>query len=227
MYQSSVQRSSPVVLNLIIINALVFLAQVVFANDSPIGDIGQLFALHAYESQFFKPHQVITHMFMHDADMGSPFFLFHLIFNMYALWLFGSILERVWGSKRFLFFYIVSGIGAAIAQMAYWHNAFAGAANGDMQAVAMLHYSSAVGASGAVMGVLAGFAYLFPNTPLMIIPIPIPIKAKWLILGYVAYDFFSGLGGAATGIAHFAHVGGALVGFIITVFWNKTRKTFY
>lgn len=227
MFQSSVQRSAPVVLNLIIINALVFLAQVIFANNSPIGNINNLFALHAYESQFFKPFQLLTHMFMHDSDMQSGFFLFHLIFNMYALWLFGSIIERVWGSKRFSIFYIICGIGAGLAQMAHWHYVFENMAQVGSEEYLAMQYTSAVGASGAVMGVMAAFAYLFPNTPLMIIPIPIPIKAKWLILGYVLFDFFSGISGSGIGIAHFAHVGGAVVGFLLTLYWNKSRKKFY
>jgi membrane associated rhomboid family serine protease len=200
-YGNSFQRSSPVVLNLIIINALVFLVQMIFDGEDKI--ITGTLALYPYNSGLFKPYQLVSHLFTH----GS---LIHILFNMYALWMFGTALERAWGPKRFLIFYLVCGLGAACAQL-------------------FLSDSPAVGASGAIMGLLAGFAYLFPNTEFFIIPIPFPIKAKYMVAIYAAIDLFGGFHpGGADNIAHFAHLGGLVMGFILVLFWNKTnKKTFY
>ena len=200
-YGNSMQKTTPVVLNLIIINALVYVAQMVL--DKTMG-LTNMIALYPYDSGLFKPYQLVTHMFAHD-----PTNFFHILFNMYALWMFGSVLERVWGPKRFLIFYLACGLGAAVAQM------FVG--------------SPAIGASGAVMGLLAAFAYLFPNTEFFILPFPFPIKAKYMVAIYIAIDLFGGLHpGQADNIAHFAHLGGLVMGFILVIIWNKTnKKTFY
>jgi membrane associated rhomboid family serine protease len=197
---NSFQRTTPVVLNLIIINALVFIAQLFL--DKSIG-ITDLFALYPYDSGFFKPYQLVTTMFTHAGFM-------HILFNMYALWMFGSVLERVWGPKRFLIFYLVCGLAASVAQL-------------------FLSDYPAVGASGAIMGLLAGFAYLFPNTEFFILPIPFPIKAKYMVAIYAGIDLFGGLhGGKADNIAHYAHLGGLVMGFVLVIIWNKTnKKTFY
>lgn len=201
-----VDRFPPIVKNLIIINVLVFVAQLIFDKEYALT---LRLALWPVETPLFEPYQVFTHMFTH-----SPSFIFHIIMNMLILYSFGRILENIWGPKRFLFFYLACGIGAAATHLAMQY--FMGDA------------APAVGASGAIMGVFVAFAYLFPNTELMIIPIPIPIKAKWLVLAYIAFDLFGGFGGVGTGIAHFAHLGGALTGFIIVMIWNKTnRKTLY
>src|SRR5450756_1893877 len=136
-YGTSNQRTTPIVLNLIIINALVYIAQMIM--DKTVGLTNYL-ALYSVHSEYFKPYQLVTHMFAH-----SPATFFHILFNMYALWMFGTVLERVWGAKKFLIFYLVCGLAAGVAQM------FAMDING-----------SAVGASGAIMGLLAAFAYLFP-----------------------------------------------------------------
>jgi membrane associated rhomboid family serine protease len=128
--------------------------------------------------------------------------------------MFGRVLENIWGAKRFLFFYLACGVGAAIVHLA-------------MQAI-MGGGAPAVGASGAVMGIFVAFAYLFPNTELMIMPIPMPIKAKWVVLIFALYDLFGGVGAIGDNIAHFAHLGGALTGFLIVLFWNKSnRRTLY
>ena len=200
-YGNSMQRTTPVVLNLIIINALVYVAQMVL--DKTIG-LTNILALYPYDSGLFKPYQLVTHMFAHD-----PTNFFHILFNMYALWMFGSVLERVWGPKRFLIFYLVCGLGAGIAQM--------------------LVGAPAIGASGAIMGLLAAFAYLFPNTEFYILPFPFPIKAKYMVAIYAAIDLFGGLHpGSADNIAHFAHLGGMVMGFILVIIWGKTnKKTFY
>lgn len=198
------QKTTPIVLNLIIINALIFIAQMVL--DKTIG-LTNYIALYSYQSDFFKPYQLVTHMFAHD-----PGNFFHILFNMYALWMFGAVLERVWGPKKFLIFYLVCGLAAGLAQM------FTMGPNG-----------SAVGASGAIMGLLAAFAYLFPNTQFYILPFPFPIKAKYMVAIYAAIDLFGGLHpGAADNIAHFAHLGGMVMGFILVIIWGKSNtKTFY
>ncbi len=197
---NSFQRITPVVLNLIIINALVFLIQNVF--DGPDEKVTSLLALYPIQSGLFEPYQLVTHMFAHGG-------IAHLLFNMFALWSFGSMLERVWGPKRFLIFYFVCGLAAAAAQL-------------------LLTNSAAIGASGAIMGLLGAFAYLFPNTQLFIFPIPFPVKAKWAIIGIAAIDLFGGVYPTGSNIAHFAHLGGLVAGLILVIIWSKTnKKTLY
>jgi len=221
----------PIVKNLIFINALFFLATGFLFRD--IGDHGLqgVFGLWPVNHPNFRPYQVFTHMFTHGD-------LFHILFNMFALWMFGRTLESIWGPKKFLLFYLVCGIGSAIAHMimAYFEFQPLAEALEMAKATGQSDYVEfilsqpiyAVGASGAVMGVLVGFAYLFPNTELMLLFPPIPIKAKWLILILVAFDLFGGLGKTSDGIAHWAHLGGAAMGFILVYIWNKTnKKTFY
>ena len=203
----------PIVKNLLFINGLFFLAtaflfpdRIYFPGYENQGLLGVL-GLWPIDHENFRPYQIFTHMFTHAGIM-------HILFNMFSLWMFGRILESVWGPKRFLIFYLVCGIGAAAVHLAVQY--FLGG------------YSYAVGASGAVMGVLVAFAYLFPNTELMLLFPPIPIKAKWLILIMIAYDLFGGLGRTSDGVAHWAHLGGAAVGFLMVYIWNKTnKKTFY
>jgi membrane associated rhomboid family serine protease len=227
-YGNGFQRTTPIVLNLIIINALVYFAQVAFGGSGSFNQVDDLFALHHYKSDLFKPYQIVTHMFMHGG-------FFHLLFNMFALWMFGSNVERVWGPKRFLTFYLICGLGAAFAQMGsytfdFWQIDHVNlAAEEVIQYQDILRRSATVGASGAIMGVLAAFGYLFPNTELILFPIPVPIKAKWAIMGIIALDVFGGVSKVpGDNIAHFAHVGGALIGLLLVMFWNKTnKKTFY
>ena len=233
-YGNSFQRTTPIVLNLIIINTLVFFAQGMFAGTSILvggqeesNRVYELFALHHYKSEFFRPYQIVTHMFMHGSFM-------HLLFNMLGLWMFGSMIERIWGPKRFLTFYLICVLAAAFTQMGSYAVEFANVNYGSPDRMNNLkylisQYSSTVGASGAIMGVMAAYAYLFPNTQLFIMPIPFPIKAKWAIMGYIALDVFGGIYRVPNdNIAHFAHVGGAVAGFLLVFFWNKTKKqTFY
>lgn len=193
----------PVVKYLVIVNVVVFIAQVLL--DPQIGLTVNYLALHPLDAPDFSPYQVITHMFSH-ANIG------HILFNMFGLWMFGRELENIWGSKRFLNFYLISGIGAAVFHLL-------------VQQV-MGTYSIAIGASGAVMGIFAGFAYLFPNTPLMLLFFPVAIKAKWLMIGLIAFDVFGGIRGGDN-IAHFAHLGGALTGFIMVWIWNRDKRRFY
>jgi membrane associated rhomboid family serine protease len=206
----------PVVKNLIIINVLVWVAQLIY--DRQGYDLSSILALYPLGSEDFKPYQIATHMFAHaayDSPVHWNIQFSHILFNMFGLWMFGRVLENVWGPKRFLLFYLICGVGAAAAHLAVQY--FTGG------------YSAAVGASGAIMGILAAFAYLFPNTELYLMFIPIPIKAKWAVLGMVLLDLVGGVG-QVTGdnIAHFAHLGGAATGFILVLIWKKTnRRKFY
>ncbi|MEO6489667.1 MAG: rhomboid family intramembrane serine protease [Ferruginibacter sp.] len=227
-YGNSFQNTTPIVLNLVIINVLAYFAQVAFGGMEPINNVNDLFALHHYRSEVFRPYQLVTHMFMH----GS---FFHLLFNMIALWMFGSMTERIWGPKRFLIFYLVCGLGAGLAQMGsyafeFWEIDHANIGPDLLeQYQTILRQNATVGASGAIMGILAAFGYLFPNTQLFIMPFPFPVKAKWAVLGFIALDVFGGVYRVqGDNIAHFAHVGGALIGFLIVFYWNKTNKqTFF
>lgn len=233
----------PIVKNLIIINVLVYVAQMLLDKQYAITEKLMLWPLmpqqlHEWlvsqgalsEANKFHPYQIATHMFSH-----SPGSLFHIIFNMFALWMFGKILENVWGQKRFLIFYLACGVGAAALHLGIqyfrceqlWD---AISANNIMAINKLIGGAApALGASGAVMGVMAAFAYTFPNTELYIMFIPFPIKAKWAVLGYAAIDLFGGVANiSGDNIAHFAHLGGAITGFIIVLIWNKTnRKTLY
>ena len=227
-YGNRFQQTTPIVLNLIIINVLVYLAQMVTSGSVGSDPAGDLFALHHYKSTYFQPYQIVTHMFMHGG-------FFHLAFNMLALWMFGTMVERVWGPKRFLIFYFVCGLGAAFFQLGsyaydFWqldHNILSEGLNAKYQDALRSNYT--VGASGAIMGILAAFGYLFPNTEMIIIPIPVPIKAKWAISGMILLDVFGGVVKVqGDNIAHFAHIGGALIGFLLVLYWNKSnKKTFY
>lgn len=231
----------PIVKNLIIINVLVFLAQTMFDRQYNLTGILALYPaipeqLRQYLVEFrhpeylqgerFYPYQIATHMFTHGSFM-------HILFNMFGLWMFGKILENVWGAKRFLFFYLACGVGAAAVHLTVQY----------FESLQLLHAieandpdwqshlgaaSPAVGASGAIMGIFAAFAFLFPNTELFIMFIPFPVKAKWAVLGLAAFDLLGGISSYGTGIAHFAHLGGALTGFILVLIWNKTgRQRFY
>jgi membrane associated rhomboid family serine protease len=228
---NSFQSIPPVIKNLIIVNALVFFAQYIFGNNE-FGWINNTFALHDIHSEFFRPHQIVTHMFMHGG-------LAHLFFNMLPLWMFGSILENLWGSKRFLIFYVLCGLGAAVLHL--------GVLYFEMEPVMEmfkqlpisqqeeLRYASnfkinvpTVGASGAVFGCLAAFGYLFPNS-LIYMYFFIPIKAKWFVIFYAALELWLGVqNSAGDNVAHWAHLGGALVGFLLVLYWNKrNRRHFY
>ena len=212
-----VERFPPIVKNLIIINVLVWVAQLIYdKKDGLTMFLTQKLALFPINDPEFKPYQIATHMFAHSTyTMQGSIVFFHILFNMFGLYMFGRILENVWGPKRFLLFYLACGVGAAITHLLVQYLMGGGAPT--------------IGASGAVMGIFVAFGYLFPNTELMIIPIPIPIKAKWVVLVYIGIDLFGGFGNiAGDNIAHFAHLGGALTGFIILLFWNKNnRKTLY
>ena len=202
-------RFPPIVKNLIILNVLAWIAQLSLDSQYNITWKG---ALWPFNTPDFKPYQIFTSMFLHAPSFQN---FFHILFNMFALFMFGRVLENVWGPKKFLFFYLACGVGAAVAHLLMQHFMGGGV--------------PAVGASGAVMGIMVAFGYLFPNTELMIVPIPVPVKAKWVVIGYILLDLFGGFGKiAGDNVAHFAHLGGALTGFIIVLIWNKTnRKKLY
>jgi membrane associated rhomboid family serine protease len=192
----------------------------------PVEDV---FALHYLKSELYKPWQLVTYMFLH-----SPSNFFHILFNMFALWMFGSTLENLWGPKRFLLFYLLCGLGAGLVHMgamAVDVNSYKEALLANEITVEEFKFLldiPTLGASGAVMGIFAAFAYTFPNAQLFILPIPFPIKAKWALLGLVVLDLFGGVSNQQSGVAHFAHVGGAVVGIILVMLWNKkNRRTFY
>lgn len=218
----------PVVIkNLIIINALVWLAQITVGKD--LISIEDLFALHHFSSPYYHFWQFITYMFLHSSES-----FFHILFNMFALWMFGSTLENLWGPARFLAFYIVCGLGAGITQalaLTYdisQYNTMYALGQISVDQLYMLVNVPTLGASGAVMGIFAAFAYTFPNSQMIILPIPFPIKAKWALLGLAVLDVLGGISSESTGIAHFAHLGGAAVGIIIVLIWNrKNRNHFY
>ncbi|HRP31810.1 MAG TPA: rhomboid family intramembrane serine protease [Agriterribacter sp.] len=220
-----------VVKNLLIINGLVFLAQVTF-EQTRLGSLENLFALHDVHSVYFRPHQLVTHLFMH-GSFG------HIFFNMFALWMFGSVLENYWGAKRFLIFYIACGLGAGILHlgvlyyenvpiMQLFHSLPVDQQEELLYSPTFKVNTATVGASGAVFGCLAAFGYLFPNS-LIYLYFFIPIKAKWFVLMYAAMEFFMGVrNSAGDNVAHWAHLGGALVGFLLVLYWNKrNRRRFY
>lgn len=224
-YGNSFQRTTPAVLNLLIINGLCFLAQNLFGGSGDINRADDLFALHHIRSEEFRPYQIITSMFMHAG-------ILHIAFNMLALWMFGTMVERVWGPKRFLIFYFICGVAASLAQLGFYAYSFRAIDNMVLDADQfsqyqnMLRVNATVGASGAIMGILAAYAYLFPDTKLFIMPIPFPVKAKYAIMGIIALDLFGGIGQVqGDNIAHFAHLGGAAVGLLLVIIWNRINKT--
>ncbi len=226
------QAIPPVIKNLIIINILIFLAQQTLGPRIDM-EMTNMFALHDIRSFFFRPYQLITYMFLHGGWS-------HVLMNMFVLWMFGAILENYWGPKRFLTFYVVCGIGAAVLHLTVLyreltpvfndlHNLPSDQAQEYFQNPYYNLNSATLGASGAIFGCMAAFGYLFPNTEMLILPIPFPIKAKWLVLGYAAIELFAGVQPTAgDNVAHWAHLGGGLVGLLLVIYWNRNNKrTFY
>lgn len=220
-------REIPVVTkNLIAINVLMFLALLAFERSGI--DLNNLLGLHLFLAPDFRPYQLVTYMFMHGGFT-------HILFNMYALWVFGSVLERVWGSSRFLLYYIIVGVGAGLVQEAVQYIYYATTLAQYMQVnlgggliVPMTEYLNlwtTVGASGAVYGILLAFAMTFPNESLFIIPFPFPIKAKYFVLIFGAVELFTGLSNnAGDNVAHFAHLGGMIFGLFMILYWRKKGK---
>ena len=208
--------------NLLIINVLCFFGMLV-AKRYGI-DVENLLGLHFFLASDFNLIQLISYMFMH-ANFQ------HIFFNMFAVWMFGRVLEQVWGPKRFLTYYLICGIGAGLIQelVQYLEYAFTlsnydsvnlGIAGGIIPMEEYLNMMTTVGASGAVYGILLAFGMLFPNSQMFIFPLPFPIKAKYFVIGYAVLELFLGLGGG-DGVAHFAHLGGMLFGLILIIYWRK------
>lgn len=262
---------TPAVKILIIINVVLYFLTM-FVQQRFHTDLAQMLGLHLPQSIFWRPWQYISHMFMHGSFS-------HLFFNMFALFMFGRVLESVWGTKRFLIFYFVCGLGAGalnsaigwfeINQLKNQFDAFQNTPEPGLLAEFIrdqLAHPSAwvweiidgwtnnpdsadyiqagkqlfnkvidlkvnttmIGASGAIFGILLAFGMLFPNTELFLMFIPIPIKAKYFVLGYGLLELFLGLQNSASdNVAHFAHLGGMLFGFILIKYWGRNRKKFY
>jgi len=261
----------PVVKNIIIINVIMLLATWVLGNSFGV-ELTRVLGLHYFKSDLFEPYQFVSHMFMHGG-------LWHLFFNMFALWMFGRVLESVWGSKRFFIYFMVTGLGAAALHTFVIHlqmtsilndiQAFNNTPSPDALAILVKdhfpeYYSQVysklldgwysnpdnpnyiarsqqflkelmnfkmniptVGASGAVFGVLLAFGMLFPNTQLMLLFPPIPIRAKYFVIMYGALELWLGLTQPGSNVAHFAHLGGMLFGFFLIKYWKKSRSDFY
>ncbi len=202
--------------NLVAINILMFIATLVNENFMVTN-----FAMFYPASPFFKPWQILTHMFMHGG-------FWHIFFNMYSLLMFGSILECSLGPKKFLIFYFVTGLGAvALHTGVEWMQARVFIANGDVDAYQRLLVTTTLGASGAIYGVLIGFAMLYPQARLTLIFPPIPMTAKWLVIIFAAIELFSGINGIQESVAHFAHLGGMLFGWLLIRWWRKHGKLYY
>jgi membrane associated rhomboid family serine protease len=235
----------PVVKNIIMLNVIMLLA--LYASHSVFGiDLNSILGLYFPKSEQFMPVQIVTHMFMH----GS---FWHLFFNMYALYIFGGVLENVWGPKRFFIYYIVCGLGAALTHetvIAFQYNHLANSLTPEnlqlvlnegsayinqgkvftdetMKSLQILLNTPTVGASGAIFGILLAFGVLFPNTQLMLLFPPIPIRAKYLVMGYGALELYLAVTQPGSNIAHAAHLGGMLFGYILIRYWRKTTNTLY
>ncbi len=268
-YRPLMNTIPPVVKNLIILNVLLLLAT--WFLQSRGVDLVEILGMHYPGSDKFRPHQIITHMFMHGG-------MAHLFFNMFALYMFGRVLESVWGSKRFFVYYFVTGLGAVALHtfvnyleissiqnlieafrntpspeildefvtknlpnvplevrdfINTWYDdpantAYASEGLSLMERInAMKMDIPTVGASGAVFGVLLAFGVLFPNTRLMLLFPPIPIKAKYFVIGYGLIELYLGFSQPGSNVAHFAHLGGMLFGFLLIKYWNKNTKHFY
>lgn len=202
--------------NLVAINILMFIATLINENFMVTN-----FAMFYPASPFFKPWQILTHMFMHGG-------FWHIFFNMYSLLMFGSILERSLGTKKYLIFYFVTGLGAAALHTGVeWMQARVFIANAAVDAYQQLLVTPTLGASGAIYGVLIGFAMLYPQARLTLIFPPIPMTAKWLVIIFAAIELFSGINGVQDGVAHFAHLGGMLFGWLLIRWWRKHGKLYY
>ena len=211
----------PVTRNLIILNIIVFIATLINQEFMTAE-----FALFYPTSRYFHWWQVLTHMFMHGG-------FWHILFNMYTLWLFGSVVENIIGSKKFLLFYFVCGLGAAGLHLGVeflqMQSFMEGAALGNsvaLQNIAVIKLTPTVGASGAIYGVLIGYAMLFPASKMTLLFPPVTLSAKWMVIVFAAIELLTGVTGTVAGVAHFAHLGGMLIGWLMIFYWRKRGKLF-
>ncbi len=213
----------PVVKNLLIINALLYLGTLAASRFNI--DLNDILGLHFFMASDFRPFQIITYMFMHGGFS-------HLFFNMFALWMFGNVLENAWGAKRFLLFYLICGVGAGLTQELVQYIQYSvslsqydrvNLGNTIVPMSDYLNMMTTVGASGAVYGILLAFGMMFPNS-LIYLYFAIPIKAKWFVAGYAVIELFSGLAMPGDHVAHFAHLGGMLFGLLLILIWKKKGR---
>jgi membrane associated rhomboid family serine protease len=214
-----------------------YVAKVVFARSMGI-DLDRILGLHYITSTDFKPYQFITYLFMHGDE-------WHLFFNMFAVWMFGSVLENVWGAKRFIFYYLITGVGAALIQYVIYYFQIQDLTNHFNSLLDLPDYGAnekaellelkrrlidrmvIIGASGSLFGILLAFGMMFPNTELYLYFL-VPVKAKWFVIGYGAIELFLGIkNNPMDNVAHFAHLGGMLFGFIVIMIWKKNRNFYY
>ena len=208
-----------VVKNLLIINVLMFLATFTLRKFNI--DLNDILGLHFFKASGFRPYQIVTYMFMHGNFE-------HLFFNMFALWMFGANMENIWGSKRFLLFYLVCGLGAGLCQEGVQYIQYAKSVDlGGNMVLSMdryLNLMTTVGASGAIYGLLLAFGMMFPNSMIYLYFL-FPIRAKWFVIGYAVIELISGFVGGGN-VAHFAHLGGMLFGLILILHWKKKGELY-
>ena len=218
----------PVTRNIIIINIIAWLATLAFKRIH-IDLVGML-GLHYFQASEFRIYQLVTYMFLH-----APGSWFHIFFNMFAVYMFGQVIENSWNSKRFLIFYLITGMGAGLVQECVWffnlhdllNYQFITDGQTRLPVGEYLNIFVTIGASGAVFGILLAFGMMFPNVPLFFMFIPIPIKAKYFVVIYGIVELFLGVGNfKGDNIAHFAHLGGMLFGLIMILYWKRKDKTF-
>ena len=211
--------------NLLIINAIMLLADLALTRFGI--NLSNVLGLHFFMASDFRPWQLLTYMFMHGNFS-------HLFFNMFALWMFGNTLENIWGTKRFLLFYILCGLGAGLMQegvqyieyvtkLSQYQNVNMGGSIIPMGQY--LNYMTTVGASGAIYGLLLAFGMMFPNSMIYLYFL-VPIKAKWFVIGYAVIELLTGIFYTSDGVAHFAHLGGMLVGLVILLIWKKKGRLY-
>lgn len=216
----------PITKNLIIINVLFFLAQQILGMRYDM-DLNDILGLHFFLASDFHLYQLVTYMFMHGNFQ-------HILFNMLAVWMFGRVMETMWGPKRFLLFYMICGIGAGLTQEIVQYISFQvnglgslpldGLVSVDgytMPLSTYLNFWTTVGASGAVYGILLAFGVTFPDERMFIFPLPVPIKAKYFVIGYAVLELLLGLGNRGDGVAHFAHLGGMIFAWMLIMYWKK------
>lgn len=203
-------RITPIVKHFIIINVIMF-ALTLLAENFML----EKFALFYFNSPFFKPYQLISYIFMHGGFM-------HILFNMYSLYIFGSVLESVWGGKKFFIYYMVTGIGAALFHLFITYLRIeSGVLDPYLASIIPM-----VGALGAIYGLLLAYGVLFPNNVLTLFFPPVSLKAKYMVFVFGGLEFLLGLGGSGDGVAHFAHLGGMLFGFVILMIWKRGNKLY-
>lgn len=218
----------PLTKNLIIVNVLLFLASITAQRWGV--NLNDFLGLHFFLAPDFHFYQLFTYMFMHAG-------LEHIFFNMFAVWMFGRVMEGYWGWRRFLTYYLVCGVGAGLMQEGVQYISYLWQGldeyqqvNTGYQVMSMASYLNSwttVGASGAVYGILLAFGMSFPNEPLFIFPLPMPIKAKFFVIGYAVIELFSAMSRSNDGVAHFAHLGGMLFGLLLILYWRKKYNSYY